>query len=314
MPKIFNVGNHNSSAKSCNEISPLTSNLMEHPTQSCSDRELDVCETVGRKKTWGHKVDCDPMQTGSLINNLQNPTRNVINRYSNAFRGCDQGVYDLFRNVAVFDEDGKAHPVPIIHGSQEKAVAAIMQNNVRKDNTLGVDRLILPMMAIHSSGMNFNRDRYVYHKAKLILNDHRTQKPIPIQELKARDTVFGVARGLPYDVEYTLYLWALYIEDMNQILEQVALKFSPIAYINVTGVPWEIAVRIDSISNNIDIEPGDQNIRVIKYQINLTAETYIPQPIYRYKSVQTIKTDFYNAVEEENITTVFDRDRVGVNE
>lgn len=314
MPKIFTVGNHNSSAKSCNNISPITTNLMENPTTSCSDREIDVCDTSGRKKTWGHKVDCDPMQTGSIINDPQKPNRNVIYRYSNGLRGCDEGVTDLFRNVIVLDEDGKAHPIPIIHGSQEKAVAVIMQNNVRKDNTLGVDRLTLPLMAIHSSGLNFNKDRYVYHKAKLILNDHRTNKPLPFQELKDRDTVFGVTRGLPYDVEYTLYLWSLYIEDMNQILEQIALKFSPLAYINVTGVPWEITVRLDSISNNIDVEPGDQNIRVIKYQINLTAETYIPQPIYRYKSVQNIKTDFYNAVEEDKITTVYDRDQVGVNE
>ena len=50
---------------------------------------------------------------------------------------------------------------------------------------------------------------------------------------------------------------------MNQILEQILLKFSPIAYIRVRGVPWETGVKLDSIANNLDVEPGDQNIRVV---------------------------------------------------
>jgi len=77
----------------------------------------------------------------------------------------------------------------------------------------------------------------------------------------------------------------MYIEDMNQILEQILLKFSPVAYIRVRGVTWEIQCKLDSIANNLDTEPGDQAIRVIKFQFNITAETYISQPIARRKAV-----------------------------
>ena len=101
---------------------------------------------------------------------------------------------------------------------------------------------------------------------------------------------------------------------MNQIVEQVLLKFSPIAYIRVRGVSWETGVKLDSIANNLDTEPGDQNVRVIKFVFNMTAESYIPQPIRREKAVLKMKTDFFNSIEPTEITDVLARLEVAVEE
>jgi hypothetical protein len=106
-----------------------------------------------------------------------------------------------------------------------------------------------------------------------------------MQEKFKKDTFFGVTRGIPLNISYTLYIWTMYQEDMNQILEQCFLKFSPVAYIRVRGVWWEVIVTLDSTANNIDIEPGDNKLRVMKYQLNMTAKTYLPQPIYRLKEL-----------------------------
>lgn len=97
------------------------------------------------------------------------------------------------------------------------------------------------------------------------------------------------------------------MEDIDQILEQIFLKFSPIAYISVRGVKWETTVSLDSVANNIDFEPGDQNQRIIKYEFNLTAKTYIPQPIVRKKSVLKTKLDFHDSVDQDKITEVITR-------
>ena len=188
----------------------------------------------------------------------------------------------------VIDEQGKTHIVPIIWASQEKAVAAILQENVRKDNSLVVDCIRLPMMAIWNTGINFDQSRFTYQKAYSLLPwDSSDGNPPGFykQEKFYKDTFFGVTRGLPVNIGYTLYLWALYEEDMNQILEQCLLKFSPVAYLQVKGVYWEVIVKLDGTTNNIDLEPGDSKVRVIKYQINMTAESYIPQPIYRLKEL-----------------------------
>ena len=128
-----------------------------------------------------------------------------------------------------------------------------------------------------------------------------------LNEKYNRDTVFGFARGIPVDISYTLYAWTLYLEDMNQILEQILLKFSQTAYITVTGVPYEVIVKLDSIANNLDYEPGDQAIRVIKYQFQLTTETYIPQPITRQKAVLKTKIDLVDGLDESEIQQVMAR-------
>jgi len=312
LPKIFNLGNHNfSPSTDCSTAAVVPADLQERNKEACGTTpELDPCQELGNRKKWGHQANCDPMQSGSIVNDMTAPAnRKYIHRHTNALRGCDQGVTDLFKNLVVLDEDGKIWPVPIMWGTQEKAAAYVVNNQARKDNTLVVDRPILPLLAIHSTDIAPNRDRYMYHLAKLPIN-----KNLPRQELLERDTVFGVTRGLPVDVSYTLYAWTNYIEDMNQILEQIILKFSPLAYINVQGVPWEITVRLDSVANNIDFEPGDQNTRVVKYQFSLTAESYIPQPVVRNKTVLKMTTDFFNAVDETKVSEVYDRQEIGTND
>jgi hypothetical protein len=64
------------------------------------------------------------MQTGQIVEDMRNPEREVLYRYSKSLRGCDEAMLDLFSNVVVIDEDGKAHKVPIIWGTQERAVAS----------------------------------------------------------------------------------------------------------------------------------------------------------------------------------------------
>jgi len=257
----------------------------------------------------GRQANCDPMQTGKIVNETENPSPQTIYRYARSLRGADEAVMDLFKNIDVIDEDGKAHRVPIIIGTQEKAIAAILQDNVRKDTSYVVDRIRLPMMAIHSNSIQPNQERYTYSRAKDWMRRFRPDnKPgFTTDEKYERDTVFGVTRGIPVDVSYTLHVWTLYMEDLLQITEQIFLKFNPVAYIRIRGVTWETIVRLDATSNNINFEPGDQDLRVLKYQFEMTAETYIAQPISRHKAVLKEKIDIYNSVDEDKVTDVFSR-------
>jgi hypothetical protein len=221
---------------------------------------------------------------------------------------------DLFSNIVVIDNDGKAHPVPIVYASQERAVAALLQDNVRKDSTV-VDRIKLPTMAIYANGYNYNMDRYIYHRALDYIRETRSGSPGYVhRDPRAHTTVYGITRGIPIDVSYTLYVWTMFIEDMNQILEQVVTKFSPLAYIRVRGVGWEIGVRLDSIANNIDIEPGDKANRMVKFEFGMTAETFVPQPIQRKKAVLRTRAEILDGLTEADATRVIARIEEAVKE
>ena len=277
-----------------------------------TSRDISWLEDATQSKLGnGKPALCDPQQTGHIVNEqgMSPPNRNTVYRYAKSLRGADEAMKELFSDLIVIDEAGKTFNVPIIWATQEKAVAYILQENTRKDESLVVDRVRLPMLAIHASNYSFNQDRYVYHKAIDYLRTPRTNwKPgFTVSERYERDTIFGVSRGIPMDINYTLYAWTMYEEDMNQILTQIVTKFSPMAYIRVRGISWEIGVKLDSIANNVDTEPGDQAIRVFKYQFQFTAESFVAQPIVRKKAVLKTMIDVTDSPDDEDVTEVLAR-------
>jgi hypothetical protein len=316
-----NVNSYGGSLNTCPEKSFQTRSENNDPAPGYCDTPPDnqnnmnisppsdwMDDVLSSKKiSLGSENNCDPMQAGSIVNDLDPPNRNTIYRYSKSVRATDEAVMDLFRDLVIIDEDGKAHAVPIIWATQERAVAAVVQENVRKDETLVVDRIRLPMLAISSTEYSIDSARYTYHKASSFLRDLTGKPQFTANEKYERDTVFGVTRGIPLDIGYTLIAWTMQLEDMNQILEQIVTKFSPIAYIKVRGVLWEVIVKLDSIANNLETEPGDQALRVIKFQFGLTAQTYVAQPITRNKAVLKTKIEVVNSLDEEQISEVLHR-------
>lgn len=316
-----NPNSYGKSLNDCQDQSPLyrSENIdpppgfCEQPPDNQNNNHLNtpsdwMDDFLVKNTMIGSENNADPMQTGQIVNNLNPPNRNVVYRYARSLRSCDEAVMDLFRNLVVIDDDGKAHQVPIIWATQERAVAAVVQQNVRKDDTLVVDRIRLPMLAISSTDYSIDPKRYTYHQAINFLQSLPGTKPsFTESERYERDTVFGLARGIPINVTYTMYAWTMQLEDMNQVVEQILTKFSPVAYIKVRGVIWEVAVKLDSIANNLQTEPGDAALRVIKFQFGITAETYINQPIRREKAILNTKIDFVNSLNEEEITRVIKR-------
>ncbi len=313
-----NINHPDQSLNPCNDKGLPNSENRDKPDGYCEDpnrpslrhvpdtAESWLDDAMTKKMGLGFNKLCDPAQTGQIVKEDGKTNPNTLYRYSKAIRSCDEAVMDLFRNVVVIDEEGDAHPVPIMWATQERAVAHVIQENVRKDVTNVVDRVKLPMMAISSTDFSFNQERYTYHRAVDWLRV--AGKPgFETRESLDKGTVLGVSRGIPVDIGYTLIAWTMYLEDMNQIMEQLLTKFSPVAYISVRGVRWETIVKLDGIANNLETEPGDNQLRVIKFQFNLTAETYIPQPIRREKTVLKIKTDFVDGISDETITQVIGR-------
>lgn len=276
---------------------PTTDPIKQHCNNEITEPSLKDVPLIDsfedQSGKFGQSGNGDPMQSGKIFNFPNDPpNRSVIPRYAQALRGIDQGMLDLFNDIYVEDTQGKLHKIPIIIGTQERAVA-VLTKNVRKDDSLQIDRVKLPMMTCYAAGYNYADSRFTYHKALNYFNNLRDDlKPGWTNDEKyKRDTAFGVARGIPIDVNHELIIWTTNMEDMQQILTQIFLKFSKVAYIKVAGVQWAIPVAITGTQSNIDMEPGDTKLRLVKYQISFLAEAYIPQPITRTKTALSIDID-----------------------
>ncbi len=240
--------------------------------------------------------------------------RRYIFSYARGIRNTDRAVTDLFSDVAILnDKDGKIYPTPIIWGTAEKAALYVfgeqfVNNERRKEQGL-VDRIILPIISLHGTGMEFDNTRYVYHEALRNPTNEIEGMPAYRQEKKPYDTKMRMSKGIPINRSYALNIWTKYNEELSQILEQIYLKFSPIAYISVEGVPWETPVKIEGSANNISEDVADQQVRIFKYSFNLIAETHIAQPIRRDKTVLNITQkfvvadDLYPSEEAETLIT-----------
>lgn len=260
----------------------------------------------------GQQANCAPSQR-SWAEDLRSPSDETVVRYSQALRACDEAMKDLFSDLIIFDDEGVAHHVPIVVANPEKAVAIILQENVRKDGSFVVDRIKLPLLSIYyKTNMAMNQQRYIYSKALDYFRDKDFKPGWTISENRERDTVFGRTRGIPVDIGYQLTAWTMHSEDMNQILEQIFTKFDPIAYIRLQDINYETIVKLDSTANNINAEPGDKQIRVIKWQFNMTVETYIPQHIARKKAVLGIKANIVAGATEDDIQEVLKKLEISV--
>ena len=159
------------------------------------------------------------MMSGKIVPDPEDMDGRVINFYPRGFRGSDMAMWKYFKDIVVIDDFGKAFQVPIIWGTQEDAVQAILGENVRNDETQVVERPRLPMLCIYENDWELDRERYTYHYAwdlgRTIDNDWHPG--FTTDEEQERDTVLGFARGLPVNIKYTLSAWTWFLEDMNQI-------------------------------------------------------------------------------------------------
>lgn len=234
-----------------------------------------------------------PKPSDSELPGMPPMSRTAIAAYSRTLRGCDQAVLDEFKNLYVWrpDQTNAGH-VPIVWGPQEKAVAIALNPAVDKE-TIRIDRIKVPILGLAGGDIEFDPARFTYHKAfRWFHKGMDGASPYVYgNEKRFGDTVFGKSRGLPVNKRYTLYAWTRYTEDMNQVLEQIMLKFAPILTLEVPDVHWEVVLKLDSVSNGISQEIGDAAIRILKYQFGLTAETYISRGYIRGKTLFDMKTE-----------------------
>lgn len=207
-----------------------------------------------------------------------------IKRYQRFFRKCDRAMLKLFYDLSVMDDEMTLFSVPIIIGTMEKAVVAMIGNSSRKDDSAQFLRVRLPLMSLIPGEPVLDWARYTYHEA-FAWDNYKSEK-------KPYDVVYGKTRGIPINRSYRLMVWTKYMEDMNQILEQIILKFSQTANLIIPGVFFDSLVFVESISTTWGDEVGSQDLMVLRADIDMALQTYLPQPIRRAKTIHEVKIEF----------------------
>ena len=175
-----------------------------------------------------------------------------------------------FNDVGYISSEDKWTDIKCIHANAERAVAKLKQEN----------NIILPVLSIGQTVSDNDTERQ--KTESLLVNekywDKEKNRAIRILSLAPRAV----------NVRYQLNIWAKYMADMDQILEQIRLKFNP-----EMQVPTEFSTLakafLESEEEVGQVTVSDKEDRILKKTMNIVLRTYIPSPKFLYTSTGKIE-------------------------
>jgi hypothetical protein len=189
---------------------------------------------------------------------------------SGVYRETLRSMLTSFADLVYIDSEKKQIDVPCIHANAERAVAKIVQE----------DSIILPITSVAqtTTDNDVNRDRYESLLVHEKIWDDSKQRAIRVLSLAPRAV----------NIKYQVNIFGKYLSDVDQIMEQIRLKFNPEMEV---PTPFSTMTRalIDSEENAGQLDVGDKQDRIIKKTLSITVRTYIPNPKFLFTSTGKIE-------------------------
>jgi len=175
--------------------------------------------------------------------------------------------------------------VPVTYGTKSK-----LYNKLTRSISVG-DRIntILPRISFIINGMEFEPSR-----KKNNLNEHRYDND--------GETERFIYSGIPYNFNVDMSVWTIYVDDMLQIIEQIATFFKPDYIVTVKEIPElelekNLPIELRSIMFNIENEYEDTD-RMITADLNFVVKGYVYPPISNSTVIKHIMTKMGNLPNE----------------
>ena len=192
-------------------------------------------------------------------------------RVSGFYKELLRSVVNLFSDVVCIDDENKIQKVKCIYANPERAIAKLKQDN----------SVILPLISISQtkSALDNNRSRYKTLLINQVSYDRVKNKAVRILSIAP----------VPVQITYGINIWCKYKSDLDQITEQVRLKFNPDADLVIPGHNTIKAFLGDEGSEEGTFEAADKDDRELKSSLSITVSTYLSNPKFTITSNGTIE-------------------------
>lgn len=175
-----------------------------------------------------------------------------------------------FSDVVYFDGQDKVSRVKVIHANPERAIAKLTQE----------DNIILPIISVSQT---VSRDDEKRSRNKSVLVH---EKVWDAEKSRAYRVLSFSPR--PVNIQYELNIWCKYKSDIDQIIEQVRLKFNPEMIVPTKYSNLAKAYITDESDNGSSIAV-DKEDRIIQKKVGVVLRTYIPSPKFLITSTGKIE-------------------------
>lgn len=196
---------------------------------------------------------------------------------------------DLFNDIDLvrYDANGveqQRQKVPLSYASKERYVMRL-QGDPELDRKV---QITLPRMSFEFNGLSYDASR------KQITN---IKNFAPSQ---SADTIISQYNPVPYDFDFSLFIYVRNIEDGTQIIERILPYFTPdytvkINLIPEMGIIKEVPVLLKSTDYEVTYEgPREQETRTIIWTLNFTVKGFVYGPTSEPKIIKKSITNIFD--------------------
>lgn len=196
---------------------------------------------------------------------------------------------DLFNDIDLvrYDASGaeqQRQKVPLAYAEKERYVMRL-QNDPELDKKV---QITLPRMSFVFNGLSYDASR------KQITN---IKNYAPSQ---SSDTILSQYNPVPYDFDFSLFIYVRNIEDGTQIIERILPYFTPDYTIKVNLIPEmgiikEVPVHLKNTDYEVTYEgPREQETRTIIWTLNFTVKGFVYGPISEPKVIKNSITNIFD--------------------
>jgi hypothetical protein len=196
------------------------------------------------------------------------------------YRSFTKRLREIFGSLKVLKGDDSIRDVEIIYANPERAVAKIMEGKTTK----------LPLLSLQFEGVEVDTAR---RKPMEALVERRFW--IPDQQRAIR---YMALAPVAANLSFALNIWGKYVEEVNQLTEQVILKFRPNLPVEIReGESFQAYIK--DVSEASNLEAGDRQDRIVKRQVRFEVQSYIPSKVFRFTNTGEIMSMNYEVYLEE---------------
>ena len=196
------------------------------------------------------------------------------------YRAFTRRIKELFSDLQVVKGDDTIRTVEIIYANPERAIAKIMEGKSTK----------LPLLSLQLDGIEIALDRRKPMEALV-------EKKYWLSD-KQRAVRYMALAPVAANLSFAVNVWGKYVEEVNQLTEQILLMFRPNLPVDIR--PEEIyQAYVRDVSDSFQVDVGDRQDRVLKRVIRFNVESYVPSKVFKFTNTGEIVTMNYEAYIEE---------------
>lgn len=178
---------------------------------------------------------------------------------SHVYKESLRSMIASFNDIVTIDDEQKLKEIKVYHANAERAIAKLSQDN----------NIVLPIISISQTVSQDDTDRRRYESVLV------HEKYWDEEEHRAKRIVSFAPTAVT--INYQINIWCKYMSDMDQIVEQIRLKFNP--EMNVPTQQSTLAKA--SLGGEDDVGSlvaQDKQDRVLQKSFAVSLRTYVENP------------------------------------